>query len=298
MITEKGIFHRIGAVFITGMHKSGTTWLHNILKNHPNIYARYEAYFLNHQENVSWPGNEIWNALPEDESFQYILEHYLIRWMNRKWNHWCKDLDRILLIQRILYFSIEQMLLLSPEFDFHRHQIWIDKAPRTSIDLIRQWFPNAKVLYMLRDGRDRAISQYFNFLRVAPEIINDPKNKRYFTWESSFIAWAHDIESNRHHFNQTYCHLVNYEELIDDPFQATTKILNFLDLKSDKQLIDKMIGLASFVQVSGGRHPGEEDRSSFFRKGITGEWHSFFSDDQKALFERIAGKIARSMGYE
>lgn len=46
------------------------------------------------------------------------------------------------------------------------------------------------------------------------------------------------------------------------------------------------------------RKPGQEDKSSFLRKGIVGDWRNFFSVESAQLFDRYCGEALVALGYE
>jgi len=43
---------------------------------------------------------------------------------------------------------------------------------------------------------------------------------------------------------------------------------------------------------------GREPNQRFYRKGIQGDWKNHFTDNQKEIFSRIAGKTLIKLGYE
>lgn len=51
-------------------------------------------------------------------------------------------------------------------------------------------------------------------------------------------------------------------------------------------------------ETRSGRATGEEDRGSFMRKGIVGDWRNAFSREARATFERHAGEALVALGYE
>lgn len=52
-----------------------------------------------------------------------------------------------------------------------------------------------------------------------------------------------------------------------------------------------------FKEMSG-RNPGTEDRNSFARKGIAGDWKNYFSQEAREVFEHYAGGLLIDLGYE
>jgi len=47
-----------------------------------------------------------------------------------------------------------------------------------------------------------------------------------------------------------------------------------------------------------GRKQGEEDRSSFIRKGIAGDWKNHFTPETARVFNELAGDMLIKLGYE
>jgi hypothetical protein len=53
----------------------------------------------------------------------------------------------------------------------------------------------------------------------------------------------------------------------------------------------------SFSSQSG-RQPGQENKRSFIRKGIVGDWKNQFSPEARRVFDRYAGEELILLGYE
>jgi hypothetical protein len=47
-----------------------------------------------------------------------------------------------------------------------------------------------------------------------------------------------------------------------------------------------------------GRPSGQEDRTSFLRKGVVGDWRNQFSQEAREVFDRYAGEELILLGYE
>jgi len=63
-------------------------------------------------------------------------------------------------------------------------------------------------------------------------------------------------------------------------------------------VIRRCIDAASFARLSGGRDRGMEDRGSFFRKGVAGDWRRWLSLEQQAWYAASpAGALLRDLGY-
>ena len=60
---------------------------------------------------------------------------------------------------------------------------------------------------------------------------------------------------------------VRYEDLLDHPHAEVGRLLGFLGVDTDETLVEHCVGSASFQKLSKGRRRGQEDPSSFYRKG-------------------------------
>jgi hypothetical protein len=74
-------------------------------------------------------------------------------------------------------------------------------------------------------------------------------------------------------------------------------LLESLDLPTNPDVVDDMLERSSFYFRSG-RHPGQENPRSFYRKGIVGEWRSQFGPQDRSLFKELAGDLLVRLGYE
>jgi hypothetical protein len=283
-------------LFITGLHKSGTTWAANLLARHPEIYVNYEAGFLDHQELLSCGRFPLENQ-PDDESLAHILSEHLGRWADKPWNHWLEERNRevfqIESIRLLVSYIVEEAVLQHKP----AARIWADKTPRTAIATIFHHFPDARVIYLMRDARDRAISLYYHCRRTEPWVIEATEGLRRMTWEGAFQSWVQDIELNEPFFSHPSCQLVRYEDLFANTPGELSRILNFLGVANDGSLCRQLAQLSSFENFTGGRKAGDEDTNSFYRKGISGDWRKCSIPEKLAPFWEICLETAATYGY-
>lgn len=53
----------------------------------------------------------------------------------------------------------------------------------------------------------------------------------------------------------------------------------------------------SFAKQAG-RKPSKEDKSSFLRKGTTGDWRNYFTPEAAEVFDHYCGDALIAAGYE
>jgi hypothetical protein len=70
------------------------------------------------------------------------------------------------------------------------------------------------------------------------------------------------------------------------------------DILKKENIIGSIVRQNSFETLTGGRKEGEENSSSFFRKGTSGDWKNHFTSEIKEQFKSIVGDQLISLGYE
>src|SRR5258706_11058289 len=138
--------------FIFGHARSGTTLLMRLVRLHPEVHCNYQAHFFTRQPLLKSLVNT-----PEAEE-----------WLTRKSNRWNQGRDLSPLVLR----AAADVIM---ERDAARAGKMIvgDKSPSSTIhgQAVRDMhdvYPDAKLVYIVRDGRDVLISERFrNFVEES-----------------------------------------------------------------------------------------------------------------------------------
>jgi hypothetical protein len=92
--------------------------------------------------------------------------------------------------------------------------------------------------------------------------------------------------------------IISYENLLTDTInvlgQAINKVCN---VQPDEDRLREISEKYSFKNQTG-RNPGDENKYSFLRKGIAGDWKNYFSKEAGQVFNKFAGKELIKLGYE
>lgn len=291
--------------FIFGHARSGTTLLMRLIRLHPNVHCNYQAHFFTRQ-----PLLKSLVDTPEAEE-----------WLRRKSNRWNRGGDLSPLVLRAAADFIM-------ERDAAREgkQIVGDKSPSSTIhgQAVRDLhavYPDAKLIYIVRDGRDVLISERFRNLVEESKFLK-PEDQRIiaelradhtpFTNGTRSIftedvirrvaaGWVRNLQETdqegRRLFGPNYCSL-RYEDLLSRPFDEMQRLWNFLGVQADpsleRQIVDEMSS-----------NPDEEwqskrnvDIASFLPKGQSGNWQRLFTARDKSLFKGVAGEMLIKWGYE
>ncbi len=179
--------------------------------------------------------------------------------------------------------------------------------------------PNYPIgVYVVRDGRDVMMSGFHHLKSQFLEGGGRKGHRRFF--ESidlekpvsellpSFIEYSVTQpfagSRNWHQHVQSYfeskapnVHLVRYEDLIDQPEQALSSLMDGLTGSDvDDRKIKEAVDRFSFTrQTSSKKKPSG---ASYLRKGKKGDWRSHFNRESAELFEQHFGESLRSANYE
>ncbi len=292
--------------FIFGHARSGTTLLVRLVRLHPEVHCNYQAHFFSRRPLLKSLVNT-----PEAEE-----------WLTRKSNRWNqgRDLSAVML-RAAADFVLEREALREGK------SIVGDKSPLSAIhgQAVREMaaiYPDAKLIYIVRDGRDVLVSERFrNFVeeskfltgedrRIITELRRDQSaftsgQRSLFT--ASFIrrlaaGWAEDVTQveavARRLFPESFLAL-RYEDLLQSPQNETSKVWRFLGAKEMADSLEKSIRdeMASNPDEEW-QSRRNEDIASFLPKGQMGNWRNLFTPADKALFKQIAGEPLIRWGYE
>jgi len=292
--------------FIFGHARSGTTLLMRLARLHPEVHCNYQVHFFTRQPLLKSLVNT-----PEAEE-----------WLTRKSNRWNQGVD---LSPLVLRASADFIL----ERDAAREGKMIvgDKSPSSTIhgQAVRDMqavYPDAKLIYIVRDGRDVLISERFrNFVeeskfltREDKRIIADLKvdsvpftDGRRSIFNEAFIrrvakSWVKNLQETedegRRLFDGNYYGL-RYEDLLQTPFDEMSKLWNFLGVKNvDTFLVENIKAEMESNPDEEWQAKRNEGIASFLPKGQAGNWSRLFTEKDKSIFKEVAGEILVKWKYE
>lgn len=167
-----------------------------------------------------------------------------------------------------------------------------------------------KVIYLVRDGRDVAVS-YFHHQKKYRQIdhgmsfevfvqkFNSGNADGFGTWGNHVISWL-DSKKDR-------ILLIRYEDLLDQTAYNLSNILTFCGLDADSSRIQSAIDHSAFSnmrqaeehQQEGNRYFEGSDKSiAFVREGKKGQWANYFNDDLLGEFLNCHGHAMQRLGYK
>lgn len=104
-------------------------------------------------------------------------------------------------------------------------------------------FPNAKFVYMVRDGRAAA----YSYMTQVKETMTFKKYRSYLNSWKTFNTRANDDCKK---LGENYCLLVRYEDLVLHPKASLERVVNFLGVKWTDELLKHQDHIGNEIAVS------------------------------------------------
>ncbi len=142
-----------------------------------------------------------------------------------------------------------------------------------------------------RSRRELPLEDYTDVYGNLPAFIEyaftRPHSPR-FSW-SDFVRRWHGRKNAIH---------VRYEDLRKDTAGELRRVILGLTGKRLRREAATSIAEEFSFERQAGRQSGEENKRSFLRKGVVGDWRSHFSPEARETFDRYAGDELIHIGYE
>ena len=283
------------AVFIVSSGRSGTTLLASILNASEQIYIPYESDFIAR----AYPYYQDKNQFTEDD-YRYLFRAFKLAAKQDGWGLSEDDVVSRLKERSPQTFAAVNAVIYEA---FHQQEgtdqlLWGIKAPVliASLDRIHQVCPQAKIIHIIRDGRDVYLS--YQKVHKTSEIKFGPKgvmaNALY--WVDGLRRVEDFINANPNH--QLY--ELRYDDLLHDPASSLKSLCGFLGIEYKPSMHERFNALERNKKVA-----PEHFRQSIHKKlhgGLdpnnTQKYLSAMSRLEQIKFELIAIPYLLKYGYQ
>jgi hypothetical protein len=287
-------------VWIFGSPRSGSTWLWGMLKEVDRIVAinepligMYLSPFASDVPGVRPSSLDLSTftvrRIQAGHPDQFFADAYAEVW---------RPLLRDLLNER---FRAQAMRVRS---DVPLNEVVVAvKEPNgsQSADIIMATQPTAKLLFLLRDGRDVVDSELEGSAEGAwtsenfPGVVGVPAERRLDHAELSAYKWLWRTAIVQEAFDR---HpgpklLVRYEELRFEPQAQLSRLLHWLGIDVTADDVRTIVERHAFETIP------EENRGAtrFHRAATPGLWRRNMTEEEQSLLARILGPKLEELGY-
>lgn len=172
---------------------------------------------------------------------------------------------------------------------------WADKTPNNvrAIDRILTWFPNARFVHVLRDGRDVVCSlrhhpkeKLVNGKRV-PLNTNNPIPK-------CAERWLRDTATGLAYRGHPRYMEVRYEDLVADPESEVRRVCDFAGEEFSPSMLETG---GDSGGMEGGRLINNANAAQPISSRSVGRWRKDLSAEERQQFVDITGELLIALGY-
>ncbi len=270
-------------IFIIGVDRSGTTLLSLILDSHSRIAIPYESHFI----TKYYKNSTKFGDLKEKENRLRLVQSILAEPYVKQWDQKIEvddiNLDKCLSLEA----TIDE--IFSAYARLHGKDLWGDKTPAytSEIHIINRLFPQCKFVHIMRDGRDVALSLVKQWWGPNDFI----SAMRY--WEKTLSCTRKMLRMLP---DDRYIEL-KYEELLEDPEREIKKILAFLQLDFEPQMMEKYQQKAD-LKVGKRIEKHHVNLKQTFIRDNAYKWRKNLSPADQAIAYEIAGELFEELGYD
>jgi hypothetical protein len=167
-----------------------------------------------------------------------------------------------------------------------------------------------KVIYIVRDARDVAVSYYYHALKHRSieestsfeSFVDDFNNGAV----DSFGTWSNHVSSWLDGKDEDQLLLVRYESMLDDSARELSRVLSFSGIDIDEAAVESAAEASDFKNMQRQEKeqysevdvlPKSDSSKRFLRSGKRGDWEAHFSEELLHSFLSKHGDALNRLGY-
>lgn len=272
-------------IFIIGTERSGTNLLRLILNSHSNIAIPHPPHILKNFFKLE----PLYGNLAEGSNFKRLVND-VVRLVELHSYPWEMKIDRDKVCAAVkeknlinIYFSVYEQYRLHTG-----KKRWGCKSTFmiNHVALIRHYYPHARFIYMVRDGRDvaasakSAIFNHYSVYYIA---------KLWREEQLTGIYWLNKLPREN-------ILLLKYEELLNNPESTVYNICSFLGEDCEERMFDFFN--TQEAKKSGSLSRAWQNTSSPIMRDNIGKFKTALKTPEITLFEAIAGRELDYLAYK
>ena len=287
----------VGALFVVGNSRSGTTMLAHMLSRHPEVHSCRELHFFEELWSAEDAGRRL--ARPEALDLAERLLHNARDWYHAPFRSGAHEQAAETVLARLDQRPHPHEVLravLDEEARRHGKRIACEQTPRNVfyIDDVLRLFPDAGVLSVIRDPRDVLLSQRNWWRRRFRGSGSLPLRTTAARWASyhpvtTSLLWRGGVRAADRSARHERVVTVRFEDLVTEPERELDRALGCFGLTFDPAMLEVgRISSSNRADVAGtGVDPG-----------VVGRWRGQLSATEVWLSQRLTAAERAAHGYD
>ncbi len=283
-------------IFIIGYSRSGTTLMANVLGKNSLVSFFRELHFF----EKFWIKKEFFDR---EKAFRVLHRLFCSQRIHPYRScHENMFIDEIEDFLENYDFPVDGLKIFS-DFLFYEtkrngKKIPCEQTPRNLfyLDSILKSFPEAKIIFMIRDPRDILLSQKFKWKRYFKSQKNiypiGEAIRSFINYHPITISllWKASVSFVIPYLANPNVKCVKFEELIFFPKETILNISKFIGIAFEETMLDVPYAFSSIFD--------DEKNKVGFDTRRTGNWKEKLNSAEVFIVELFTGKLMKNFGYE
>ncbi len=275
--------------FVVGSGRNGSTMLGSMLNMHPDLLLAPEQFAL--------PYAIIRYGVLNFLKWSDIVKIVVGEFARKKASLWNADLSGVYdplyelpTEQRSLQIILDRIYR---EYGLVKNipfKIWGDKTPQNTlhIELITPVFPNARYVFLIRDGRDVLSSYSKTEKKHMAEHANI--ENAVDLWNQSIKAYDHLAKTCQ----ASQLHVMRYEDLVEKPEETLQSFCKFMELPFAPEMLNFQNEIHRMGVANMEHHKNVAKKVN---TSSIGKWETGLTAEQKSKFIPMIENNLKRWGY-
>ena len=286
-------------IWMFGSPRSGSTWLRQMVEQHPLIVGMNEPLIGTHLS--PWlsdePGYRAEDLDLRTFTFRRVLEGNRDKFFAADYaDVWLPGLQRLMNDRFLAHLEREAGEAAA------REALLLIKEPNgsQSADVIMRAQPAARLLFLLRDGRDVVDSELASFLvggwqhRTFGHMrgLEDSQRLEFVVRSAYHWLWRTEVVEAAFTEHRGPKHMVRYEDLLREPERCLRELFEWLELPLGTLDVAKVVDEFAFERLP---YRGYDQQNRFGRAGV---WRDHLHPQERDAVQEILLAKVRELGYD